>query len=123
VKVRNGIGKAVTLALFSLSLASCGNPLERDPTHVDEQSLGKDASSDLRAFYEARQWQAAWDERSKKQLVEIISGAPSQGLKPELFLKAALPEDKTEREIALTKAALGYASAHATGFFYDKAIS
>jgi L,D-transpeptidase YcbB len=123
VKVRNGIGKAVMLALFSLSLATCGNPFERDPAHVDEQSLGKDANGDLRAFYGARQWQAAWDDRSEGQLLEIINGAPSHGLKPELFLKAGLPEDRSEREIALTKAALGYASALARGYSDPKAIS
>ncbi|HET6942335.1 MAG TPA: hypothetical protein VFH89_09260, partial [Sphingomicrobium sp.] len=95
MKVKIGIGKAVMLALFSLSLASCGNPFERDPTHVDEQSLGKDAGGEVRAFYKARQWQAAWDDASEKQLLEIINGAPSQGMKRELFIKAQLPQDRS----------------------------
>ena len=123
MKVKNGIGKAVMLALFSLSLASCGNPFERDPTHVDEQSLGKDVSGEVLAFYKARQWRAAWNDDSEKQLIEIINGAPSQGMKRELFLKAQLPKDKSEREIALTKAALRYASALAQGYSDPKAIS
>ncbi|HET6940759.1 MAG TPA: L,D-transpeptidase family protein, partial [Sphingomicrobium sp.] len=74
-------------------------------------------------FYKARQWQAAWDDASEKQLLEIINGAPSQGMKRELFIKAQLPQDRSEREIALTKAALRYASALAQGYSDPKAIS
>jgi murein L,D-transpeptidase YcbB/YkuD len=123
VRVHSGIGKAVALALFALPLSSCGNPFERDPSQVDEQSLGKDATADLRAFYKARQWQTAWDGKSEKQLLEIINGAPSQGMKRELFLKPELPRDRSEREIALTRAALGYASALAKGYSDPTKIS
>jgi murein L,D-transpeptidase YcbB/YkuD len=122
VKVHYGIGKAVALALFSVSLASCGNPFASDPKHVDAQALGADAGKDARAFYKARQWQAAWDGKTEKQILEIIEGAPTHGLKRELFLKGDPPKDPSEREIALTKAALRYASALAQGYSDPKKL-
>ena len=67
MRVHIGIGKAVALALFALPLTSCGNPFDRDSKQVDAGSLGKDASADVRAFYEVRQWQAAWDGKAEKQ--------------------------------------------------------
>ena len=97
VRVHYGIGKAVALALFSVSLSSCGNPFNRDPKVVDAQSLGVDASGDVRAFYEGRNWQAAWDGKTEKQILEIIDGAPTHGLKRELFLKGDPPRDRSER--------------------------
>jgi murein L,D-transpeptidase YcbB/YkuD len=122
VRVQFCLGKAVALALLSVSLVSCGNPFDRDPKHVDAESLGANATRDVRAFYEARQWQAAWEGKAEKQLVEIIDGAPAHGLKRELFLKGDLPEDRGEREIALTKAALRYASALAQGYSDPKKL-
>ena len=122
MRVHYGIGKAIALALFATSLSSCGNPFS-DPKQVDAGSLGKDASKDVRAFYEARQWQAAWDGKSEKQLMGILDGAAAQGLKRELFLKGELPEDKGERELALTKTALSYASALARGYSDPKKVS
>ena len=115
-------GKAIALALLSVSLSSCGNPFDRDPKHVDAQALGADAGGDVRAFYEARQWQAAWDGKSEKQLLAAIDAAPTHGLKRELFLKSDLPKDKADREIALTKAALHYASTLAQGYSDPKKL-
>jgi murein L,D-transpeptidase YcbB/YkuD len=107
---------------LSVSLPSCGNPFDRDPKHIDAQALGADAGGDVRAFYEARQWQAAWDGESEKRLLEAIDAAPTHGLKRELFLKTDLPKDKADREIALTKAALRYASTLARGFSDPKKL-
>ena len=56
-------------------------------------------------------------------MLEIIDGAPIQGLKPSLFLKGDLPKDKDARELALTKAALSYASALAQGYSDPKEVS
>ena len=117
----SSLGKAVALALLSVSLSSCGNPFA-DPNHVDSDALGADASREVRAFYEARQWQSAWNGNAEKQLLEIIDQAPAHGLKRELFLKGELPEDRSEREIALTKAALRYASALARGYVDPKKL-
>ncbi|MGE5600326.1 MAG: L,D-transpeptidase family protein [Pseudomonadota bacterium] len=122
MRVHIGIGKAVALALFALPLTSCGNPFDRDPKQVDAGSLGKDASADVRAFYEARQWQAAWDGKAEKQLQGILDTAAAQGLKRELFLKGELPEDRQDRELALTEAALSYASALVRGYSDPKKL-
>ena len=110
MRVHDCIGKAVVLALLSVSLSSCGNS-----DQVDAEAIEGEAKDEVRAFYQARDWQAAWDGKSEKQLIEIIDGAPAHGLKPELFLKGELPEDRGDREIALTTAALRYASALARG--------
>ena len=116
VRVHHCIGKAVALALFSVPLASCGNPFAPDPNMVDTEAVGAKADPQVRAFYAARNGQVAWNGSARKQLLEIIDGAPSHGLKRELFLKGDLPDDDSEREIALTKAALHYASALARGY-------
>ena len=110
MRVHDCIGKAVALALLSVSLGSCGNS-----SRVDAEAIEGEAKDEVRAFYQARDWQAAWDGKSEKQLIEIIDGAPAHGLKRDLFLEDELPEDRGDREIALTTAALRYASALARG--------
>jgi murein L,D-transpeptidase YcbB/YkuD len=107
---------------LSVSLANCGNPFSSDPKHVDAKALGAHASADVRAFYEARHWQAAWDSKAEKQLLDMIDAAPTHGLKRELFLKGDLPKDHAEREVVLTKAALRYASALAQGYSDPKKL-
>ncbi|MCL6729611.1 L,D-transpeptidase family protein [Sphingomonas hankyongi] len=78
----------------------------------------------MRAFYQARQWQAAWDRKSEKVLLGTIGGALAHGLKPSLFLQEEnLPQDKTARDEALTKAALRYADALARGYVDPKKVS
>ncbi|HJR82734.1 MAG TPA: peptidoglycan-binding protein, partial [Sphingomicrobium sp.] len=101
---------------MSVPLASCGNPFASDPNMVDAEAVGVKADPQVRAFYAARKGQVAWNGSARKQLVEILDGAPAHGLKRELFLKGELPDDESEREIALTKAALRYASALAQGY-------
>jgi murein L,D-transpeptidase YcbB/YkuD len=121
VRVQSRTGKAIALALLSVPLGSCGNPFD-DPRHVDAEALGADAGRQVRAFYEARNWQVAWDGEAPKQLLEIIGGAPIHGLNSELFLKGELPEDRGEREAVLTRAALRYASALAHGYVDPKKL-
>ena len=108
------VGKALILALFCVSLAACGRGgNEISPSSLESQV--KDRG--VRAFYEARQWQPAWNGDTEEALTEIIGAAMAHGLKPSLFLKEdALPEDKAAREAALTKAALRYADALARGY-------
>jgi murein L,D-transpeptidase YcbB/YkuD len=78
----------------------------------------------VRAFYEIRQWQAAWDGKSEKTIIGIIGGGLAHGLKPSLFLdEQKLPEDKAARELVLTKAALRYADALARGYVDPKKVS
>ncbi len=120
MRVQSWIGKAVALALFTTPLSSCG--LFDDPNRVAEEALGPEAGRDTRAFYEARDWQKAWDRKSEKQLVEIIGVAAEHGLNLDLFLKGELPEDGGERDAALTTAALRYASALARGYSDPKKL-
>ena len=69
------------------------------PGRCESAALRADASDPrIRAFYEARQWQAAWDSKSEKALLDIIAEAPANGLKPDLFLKGRLPADANARE-------------------------
>ena len=119
MKVHNCIGKAVALALLSVSVAACDNPLASGSKSVDADS----GSALSRAFYAARGNEPAWDGKAGNQLIEIIDGAPTHGLNRELFLKGDLPEDDAEREAKLTEAALSYASALAHGYAEPKKVS
>ena len=115
----NGFGKAVGLALCSVLLATCGS----EPPGVDINALKSSVEGpQARAFYEARGWAAAWDDDSAQQLREAIANAPAHGLRSEMFLPAALPDDAAARELALTRAALGYASALASGFVDPRSL-
>jgi murein L,D-transpeptidase YcbB/YkuD len=117
-------GKTLTLALLSVSLAACGNGLPFGGQKADGATLQSSVSDpQVRAFYQARQWKSAWDKNSTKALLAIIAQAPSNGLKPDLFLKQPLPKDANEREAMLTNAALRYASALARGYADPKEIS
>ena len=125
MRIRNRAGKALILALFSVSLAACGGSPFSGGNDVSPSSLQSQAEDPkVRAFYEARQWQAAWDGKNEKALIEAIGGAMAHGLKPSLFLKEeALPEEEAAREVALTKAALRYADALARGYSDPKKLS
>ena len=117
MKTSSRAGKPLLLALLSVSISACGNgPLaaSKQADRASIQSAVHDPQA--QAFYQARQWKDAWDKKSEKQLLEIIAGAPANGLKPELFVPGELPKDPAEREAALTSAALNYASALARGY-------
>ena len=120
MRVHDCLGKTVALALLSVSLSACGNLFS---DQVDAKALGAGASDEVRAFYEARQWQPAWDGGAEKQLVEVIDGAGAHGLNRDLFMKGEIPKDRDEREAALTRAALRYASALATGYSDPKKVN
>ena len=118
--MRSSFGRAVCLALFSVSLATCGAaPGASSGAKVDQSSVEGPQS---RAFYKARGWAAAWDDDAAGQLQEALANAPEHGLKAEMFLPSPLPEDEAAREPALTKAALLYASALASGFVDPKSL-
>ena len=71
MRVHDCIGKAVALALLSVSLGSCGNS-----SRVDAEAIEGEAKDEVRAFYQARDWQAAWDGKSEKQLIETSTVRP-----------------------------------------------
>ena len=123
MKASSRVGKAFLLAFLTLPMAACNEGL---PFGGREATVAQSAVTDpqLRAFYQARQWKAAWRGESEKALREVIGGAMAHGLKPSLFLKdGALPEDRAERELALTKAALRYATALARGYADPQKVS
>ena len=123
VIVRKRAGKAYLLALTALTLNACdgGTPFAGGSATVSQAAVG---DAQARAFYEARQWRAAWDDKSQKLLLKAIDGASAHGLKPSLFIRAeALPKDRTERELALTSAALRYADALARGYSDPKKLN
>jgi murein L,D-transpeptidase YcbB/YkuD len=124
--VKSGIwaGKTLILALLSVSVTACGNGFPFGHKQANGSTLQSNISDpQARAFYQARQWQPAWDKKAEKQLLDIIAGAPANGLKPDLFLKGDLPKDSEQREATLTTAALRYASALAQGYADPKKIS
>ena len=88
-------GKALILALCTVSLVACS----RDGTNSNQAAGSSSAGSDL-----------TFDRRAEKDLREAIAQAPAHGLKAELFLKGG------EDGPALVEAALKYASALANGY-------
>src|SRR5687767_12390440 len=112
-------GKAVGLALFSVFLTTCGDRSGGGRGIVEKSAV---QGPQARAFYETRGWTAAWDDDSAEQLQKELANAPVHGLKAAMFLPAELPEAAPERELALTNAALRYASALASGFVDPKSL-
>ncbi len=115
--MRNSSGRAVVLALFSIAMVGCDTKPSVQPKQVEASSL-QSAVTDpqVRAFYETRQWQPVWDQNSERQLLDILEQAPMHGLRSDLFIQQPLPTDPNQREAALTKAAIRYASALARGY-------
>ena len=116
MKPSKWFGKAVALALYSVAIAGCSKSGVH-PKQVETASL-QSAVSDpqVRAFYQARQWQPAWTGKLQAQLLDALGQATANGLRRDLFLKGELPRDPSEREAALTAAALRYGSALARGY-------
>jgi murein L,D-transpeptidase YcbB/YkuD len=109
--------KALAVALFSVALAACGSSEGARPRQVEPSALQSEVSDpQVRAFYQARQWQAAWDRKSERQLMDALGLAAIHGLRRDLFIKGELPKDANAREAALTGIALRYASALARGY-------
>jgi murein L,D-transpeptidase YcbB/YkuD len=117
VRVDWWYGRAVALALLSVCVGGCENPFRSSPDLVDAGALGSAAADpQLRVFYAARGWQAAWNGKSERDLLEALDQATVHGMKRDLFLKEPLPKNRDERDATLTAAALRYASALASGY-------
>src|SRR5688500_10134782 len=122
VTVVSRSGRAMVLALLMISVAACdGGPLRSRADTGSLQSAVTDPQA--RAFYEARQWKAAWDRDSRKALLKVLGGAAANGLRSDLFLKEPLPRDPSARDAALTSAALRYAAALSRGYVDPRKIS
>jgi murein L,D-transpeptidase YcbB/YkuD len=95
VKIQSWPGKALILALSSVSLAACSQG-GSGPDQTSANASGDSAIS--------------LNSKAEKDLREAIAQAPMHGLKPDLFLKGG------EDGPALVQAGLEYASALANGF-------
>ena len=115
MKVQSVFGKAVALALFSVLLASCGQSASGEDSSAAAPALNS-SDPQVKAFYAALGGQVAWDKKAEKALIDMIDGAPTHGLRRDLFLKGDLPKDDSEREALLTSAAIRYAQALAHGY-------
>ena len=121
---------AAAFGLSGCDLFSSGDPAERqasqwqtEPSTVSAEALRaavKDA--DVRRFYEARNWAAAWDANRIAGLTAALAQAKRHALDHVPFLPASVPDDPAAREAALTKAALAYAKALAQGVIEPKRI-
>lgn len=83
------------------------------PSRVTAEELRATVSDRrVRQFYEARQWQPAWNVETATALVAALNEAPTHGLDPRMFLadveRAGAP---AAREAALSLAAITYAEA------------
>lgn len=87
------------------------------PREVAPEALRAAVADDrVRAFYEARGWQAAWNEDQARELTEALRDAPRHGMDAGQFLREGdAAESPAAREAALTLAALSYADALANG--------
>ncbi len=96
MKIQSRPGKALILALFCVPMAACsqgGNSSNQSGSGVSADASG-----------------ITLGHKDEEQIREAIAGAPTHGLKPELFLKGG------ESGPALVSAALKYASALANGY-------
>ena len=84
------------------------------------RSAAEDA--DVRRFYEARNWAAAWDNDGVAELTAALAQAKRHALDHVPFLPASAPADPAAREAALTKAALDYGRALAQGVVDPKQV-
>jgi murein L,D-transpeptidase YcbB/YkuD len=116
------LSKSWLAAATAMAVATSGCNLvsgesSTTPAGVTAEALqGAAQDGEVRRFYEARQWQAAWNEEREQQLIETIRGAGRHGLNPATILRdVEAAGSRVEREVALTKAALAYAGTLAHG--------
>ena len=94
-----------------------------EPRDVTPEALRTAVTDDeVRRFYEARQWRAAWDGKRVGELAEALQQAKRHALDHVPFLPEAAPAEPAAREAALTKAALDYAQALSNGLVDPKEL-
>ncbi|WP_243406149.1 L,D-transpeptidase family protein [Sphingosinicella sp. YJ22] len=115
---KSWLAVATAMAVVTGGCNLVGGDSGAAPAGITAEALqGAAQDAEVRRFYEARQWQAAWNEEREQQLIETIRGAPRHGLNPATLLRdiEAAAGSRVEREVALTKAALAYAGTLAHG--------
>ncbi len=124
--------KLVILLFASLALAACGtdDPARREahelhlkPRQIEVTALQAQATDDrMRHFYQARGWRPVWDAATAAQLLEALDDSERHALSKSMFLKISAASAPAEKEAALTRAALDYASALARGVVDPKRL-
>jgi len=126
--------KALMIAASVMALTACNlfandNPAARQAEEwSDAASVSPEAlkaavkDDDVRRFYEARQWTAAWDKDHSAQLTGALAQAKRHALEHIEFLPESAPDDPAAREVALTRAALDYGKALAQGRVDPKSL-
>ena len=122
--------RTMFLIAASLAVAGCGNRQPHyDPATDQAASEWKVRPGDVqpaalqaavtddqvKRFYAARNWQAAWTKDGVESLLGILDKAQTHALELRMFLPARAPADPAEIDAALTKAAIDYADALANG--------
>jgi murein L,D-transpeptidase YcbB/YkuD len=113
-------------AMLAVAVAACDSGSAQIGDKAAEQVAPKDVSKEalqaavtdprVRKFYEARQWQAAWNEDQARELAEALREAPRHGLTTADFLRDGdAAADAAQREATLTLAAISYADTLANG--------
>jgi murein L,D-transpeptidase YcbB/YkuD len=112
---------AAAAALAIVLASGCNKGGDAGPATAQAEGVTPQAlqaavtDEEARRFYEARQWQSAWNEESAQQLRAGLQNAARHGLDPATFAQGLDAGSPAEREAALTKAALSYAKALAHG--------
>ena len=94
------------------------------PEQVTPEALRAAVTDDqVKRFYEARQWAPVWDKARADELTAAFADAERHAIQSSGYMKEAeAGGNAAEREAALTKAALNYAKALATGAADPKKI-
>ena len=126
--------RAFLAVLLAFGTSGCGLFSNDDPAarQAEEWSEAAPVSAealkaattdeDVRRFYAARQWSAAWDKDQAEQLTGALAQARAHALEHVQFLPNSAPDDPAAREVALTRAALDYARALAQGRVNPKSL-
>ncbi|MDB5438362.1 MAG: murein L,D-transpeptidase [Caulobacteraceae bacterium] len=111
------------IVLLAISaLTSCGPPITEAAHHevgirqIDAAALqGPNVDARVRAFYAARAGRPAWTDATASQLRVAIGGLERHAIDGRHIQAMLVGSDPTDRELALTKAALAYGDALAHG--------
>lgn len=126
----------IILASLALAMATtgCGNtPVEGagadsysvQPNRVDSAQLQTLVDNEeVRRFYEARGWEAAWTAANARDLLDALRDSERHGMNAEQFLREAdAAATPTDREAALSLAAIAYGGALARGYANPESLA
>ena len=122
------------VSLAALLVAGCGESggggtsaaqhVEVDPKQVTPEELRAAVSDErVKRFYDARGWAPVWDGQKAGELAAAFKDAERHAIRADAFSKdSQTGKSASEREAALTLAAINYAQALATGAVDPKKV-